>query len=196
MTEPPPVVRVTPRRFAEADTLDAFIAQATRNQDFWRAVHRTARIPAGLQTRAGEVGGSWHLLALVEDWCGDAVNTVPVIARLATYVPQCSLRVLRRDINPDLMDAHLTRGTRSIPVVMVLDHAFEERGWWGPRPGPLQEWYYTRGRTLERPERSLRMREWYARDRGVTTAAEVLAILEAGQDLVVRGDSSGGAPGS
>jgi hypothetical protein len=52
---------------------------------------------------------------LSEDWCGDAVNSVPYLARLAELAPNLDLRVLARDENPDLMDAHLTRGSRSIP---------------------------------------------------------------------------------
>jgi len=51
---------------------------------------------------------------LVEDWCGDAVNTLPVIGRLAEHASNIELRVVGRDANLDLMDAHLTNGSRSI----------------------------------------------------------------------------------
>ncbi len=166
-------------RFFGGQTLGAYIDAADRNQEFWRGVHRTARVPAGLTGRARTIPEVWHFLVLSEYWCGDAVNSVPQIARVCELIPGAHLRVLGRDANPDLMDAHLTRDTRSIPVVMVLDAAFLEHGWWGPRPRLLQEWFLEEGRLLEKPERSRRIREWYARDRGRSAQEEVLALVEA-----------------
>ena len=97
-----------------------------------------------------------------------------MIARLAEAAAM-DLRVLPRDANPDLMDAHLSSGTRSIPVVMVLDADFRVRAWWGPRPAALQRWY-----RYEPPsaERSRKKRAWYARDRGRTVLAEILDTVE------------------
>jgi ADP-heptose:LPS heptosyltransferase len=114
---------------------------------------------------------------MVEDWCGDAVNTVPHLARLAERAPNLDLRVVGREDNPDLMDAHLTNGSRSIPVVIALDSAFVEHGWWGPRPSELQLWATTVGKTMEKDERYRYVRTWYARDRGRTTLDEVVTLL-------------------
>lgn len=166
-------------RFLRGQTLESYIESAQRNQDFWRGVYRTARVAPDLSSRAALVAGDWNLLVLSEHWCGDAVNSVPVIARLAEAIPSCELRVLSRDENPDLMNAHLTAGTRSIPIVMVLDQEFTERGWWGPRPSWLQNWFLTEGCQMEKPDRSRQLREWYARDRGRSAQAEVLGIIEA-----------------
>ena len=43
------------------------------------------------------------------------MNTVPYLARLAESVPNIDMRLLTRDENPDLMDAHLNGTSRSIP---------------------------------------------------------------------------------
>jgi hypothetical protein len=48
------------------------------------------------------------------------------------------MRIVERDKNLDLIDAHLTGTSRSIPVIMLLDGDYVERGWWGPRPGPFR----------------------------------------------------------
>ena len=133
---------------------------------------------ADASARLDAVAGRWYFLVMVEDWCGDAVNTVPLLARLAELVPSFDLRIVGRDASPDLMDAHLTAGTRSIPVVMALDGSFSECGWWGPRPTELQEWVVAEGVQLEKAERYRKVRTWYARDRGRTTLDEVLQILE------------------
>lgn len=62
----------------------------------------------------------------MEDWCGNAVNTVPQVAALANAAPNLYLRRLGRNANLDLMDAHRTGGSRFIPVVILLDEFFRE----------------------------------------------------------------------
>src|SRR5690606_33269587 len=112
------------------------------------------------------------------DWCGDAINTVPLFDRLAQEAPNLELRLLGRDANPDLMDTHLTNGSRSIPVVMILDEEFRELAWWGPRPRPLQEWVLSEGLELPPEERYAEVRRWYARDAGRTTIEEIVSLME------------------
>lgn len=194
-TGPGSGTQVTAERYAAAPTFPAYLESVQKLRDFWGAVYRTARVGEDLQARVRGIPGTWHVLALSEDWCGDAVNALPVIARLLEANPAIDLRVLRRDENPDLMNAHLTHGTRSIPVVMVLDAGFRPRGWWGPRPGALQAWYYDEGQYLEPAERSRRKREWYARDRGATTAREVVELLEAAAAGLAEGSSRRGPGG-
>lgn len=165
-------------RFRGADTFDEMLAKAQQNGDLWSAIWQRARVPEEFLRRVAELEGKWHLLGLSEDWCGDAVNTVPVIAKLAALSPNLEFRVLARDQNLDLMDTHLTGTSRSIPVVMVLDEAYRERGWWGSRPAELQAWVLSTGRTMEKEARYQEVRRWYARDGGRTTLEEVVATLE------------------
>ena len=169
------------QRYAAALSIEDYVESTRKNTDFWRGVLRTARLPDDVAVRAGALTGTWYLLALSEDWCGDAVNTLPVVARLAEAIPDCELRILGRDANPDLMNAHLTNGTRSIPVVIAYDGTFEEIGWWGPRPSALQALFLEELRHLPKEERNKAVRTWYARDRGRTTVAEVLTLLSAGR---------------
>lgn len=168
-----------PRPAADAaPTLDAFLPTAEKNADLWRATVRLAKVPDEVVARVAALGGRYHLLVLSEDWCGDAVNSVPYAARLAELAPNLDLRVLPRDQNLDLMDAHLTNGSRSIPVVLVYDDAFAELGWWGPRPSELQAWVLGPGQALDKEARYKEVRTWYARDRGRSTLAELVALLE------------------
>ncbi len=165
-------------KWAAAISLEQFIDQAEQNQDIWKSMHDRARVPVEFAERLEELPAR-HLLVLVEDWCGDAFNSVPVIARLAEQHPRLELRVLRRDEHLDLMDLHLTGTSRAIPVVIVMNEDFEELGWWGSRPRPLQRWVTSpEARAMEPSDRYREVRRWYARDRGHTTLEEFTALLE------------------
>ncbi len=162
-------------RYLGAPEFEDMLASADKNADLWASVWRRAAVSEEYLRRVNAVGGAWHLLVLSEDWCGDAVNTVPVVAKLAALAPTLDLRVLARDENVDLMDAHLTGRSRSIPVVILLDAEFRERGWWGPRPGALQEWVLgPAGQALEKETRYREVRRWYARDAGRSTLEAVV----------------------
>jgi len=165
-------------RYRDAPTFETMLATVTKNVELWTAVWRHARVDDDHVRRVSALPGNWHLLVLSEDWCGDAVNTVPIVARLVERCPNVDLRVFARDENVDIMDAHLTGSSRSIPVIIALDEAYEERGWWGPRPTVLQRWVSGQGQLLEKTARYREARTWYARDRGRTTLEEVVSMLE------------------
>ncbi len=166
-------------RYCAARPFDRFLAEAEVNRDLWQAVSKRAVVSDFAVERVQALGGHWHLLVLADDWCGDAVNTLPVLARLADLADNLDLRVLPRDENPDLMDSHLSpRGARAIPVVMILDESFRERGWWGARPAELQRWVDETGSTISKTDRYREIRRWYARDKGATAVDEIIRIAE------------------
>lgn len=167
-------------RWAGALTFQQFLDASAEapNIELWRAVYRLARVPAWALELAGALPGRYRLVVLSEDWCGDAVNTVPVLAKLVEQTGNLELRLLGRDANPDIMDRYLTGTARSIPVVIVLTEDMRELGWWGPRPRALQQFVQERraagvDKKMLYPE----IRKWYARDRGETTVREVLEIV-------------------
>jgi len=77
-------------------------------------------------------------MVLTEDWCGDSAYSLPVIAEAARRSPLITLRILRRDENPDIMDLYLTRGARSIPKLVAFAEDGTELFTWGPRPAEAQ----------------------------------------------------------
>jgi hypothetical protein len=164
-------------RFEAAPTFGQYLETVETNRDLWVGLYQRVRLPQDLVDIARRCGGTWRMVVLSEDWCGDAANILPVVARFAEEVGW-DLRVLARDENPDLMDAHLTGGrSRSIPVVIVYDENFDELGWWGPRPSELQSWVTTEGASLAGGDRYKEVRRWYAKDRGRTTIAELLDVF-------------------
>lgn len=155
------------QRFETALPFSDYLETVEKHEDLWRGIYDRTQTPQTDIDAAQQIPGTWHLLALSEDWCGDAANILPVVARLTESLSNVDLRVLPRDENLDLMDAHLTNGkSRSIPVIMILDDNFVERAWWGPRPSQIQEWVMTEGMKMEPGPRYKQTRMFYARDKG------------------------------
>lgn len=156
---------------------EQFVSQAKENRALWEGVYRTAKIPQWALERACEHGKQVRLLVIAEDWCGDASNTVPVLARLGDLAGCLEMRMIPRDENPVLMDRYLTNGSRSIPIVIALDADFGELGHWGPRPAEIQAWVMEHKATVPSDERYKYVRRWYAKDQGKSTLRAVLALL-------------------
>jgi len=161
-------------------TWERYLAdEITEHRNLWEGVYRKSGTLEWAVEEFERMGRRWNLIAIAEDWCGDASNLVPIFARLAEASPLIDLRIVKRDEHPELMDLYLTNGSRSIPVVVIMDEAFQPVGRWGPRPAELQEFVITEKRAGERPASEIYKdaRRWYARDRGETTLREVLAIM-------------------
>lgn len=165
-------------RFLAGESFSEFVARPKKYSELWDALYKRAQVPEEILKRARMLRQPWHLLALSEDWCGDSINTLPLIAKLLDALPTADMRIVGRDANPDLMASHLTGISRSIPVIILLDNAYVEQAWWGPRPRPLQEWVIREGLALPKDERYREVRTWYARDHGLTTLNELLDMIE------------------
>ena len=155
-----------------AESFDSFVESSSAHKALWEGIYRIAKLPDWAVNVS--VPATRHLLVIAEDWCGDASNTVPIMARWAAAVPGVELRIIRRDQHPEVMDRYLTNGSRSIPIVIVLDENLREMGHWGPRPTVLQSWVMENRGTIPKTELYPKVRTWYARDRGETTLTEVL----------------------
>lgn len=78
--------------------------------------------------------GAIKVLALSEPWCGDCVENLPIVAKLASLYPCFDLLVFSRDDNLDIMDRYLTDGKRVIPVFVFFDEEGQEIGRFIERP--------------------------------------------------------------
>lgn len=159
-------------------SFEDFLPTADANDTIWASTWKRSRLTDDLAARAEALSGTWKLLALSADWCIDAANSLPHVARLTAETDGLELRLLERDDHLDLMDEHLTNGARSFPVVILLDAEGKERAWWGSRPADLQAWVTTVGKTLPSDDKYREIRTWYVRDRGRTTLHEIVSMIE------------------
>ena len=129
---------VTRERFLQGLTYEAFKAQMTRNRDRFDANERRLELdPADLAVFHG-LPRPLHVLVLAEDWCGDVIDNLPILGRLAAESGKLDLRIFLRDQNLDLMDQYLNQGQfRSIPVFVFFDEDVHEIGRFIERPASV-----------------------------------------------------------
>ena len=127
-------------RFASGKTYEGFKAAMTQNRERLEAAEQAVEIdPRDLAYFRSL--RSLHCLAIAEDWCGDVVANLPVVARLAQDVgPTFDLRCFSRAEAPDLVTAYLNRGRfESLPVLAFFDADWREVGVVIERPVAVTE---------------------------------------------------------
>ena len=75
------------QRFLAGESFSEFLHRPKTNSELWDALYKRATLSDESAARAARVRHPWHLLVLSEDWCGDSINTLPVIARLTEAQP-------------------------------------------------------------------------------------------------------------
>lgn len=120
---------------------------------------------------------NWVLIT--EPWCGDAAHSVPVIQLLSELNPSVHVEIQLRDSNSEI-DNYLTRGGKSIPVLIVRDETGKDLFHWGPRPAGCQEVFdklKEEGADFE--QQKIALQNWYNNDKGVSIQQELLEKFRA-----------------
>ena len=97
------------------------------------------------------------------------------------------LNIILRDENLGIMDQFLTNGTRSIPILIILDaKTLEVLNRWGPRPLELQKIVMdAKFNAINNPgeskgiwaEAKKKAQLWYSKDKSKTIQEEILNIM-------------------
>ena len=125
---------MTPQTWQNGLPLERYVDGMQRHQEATR--RRLARIALGPADRQAlaQLGQVRHALVMTEDWCGDSMLTVPILAAIVASLPAADLRLFPRGANPDLDAYFQARGITHIPVFTFLDAGFHELGTWVERP--------------------------------------------------------------
>ncbi len=131
---------VTRERFAQGMTYDEFKQQMTRNRERLEANERGVRLRPEDLAAFRNLPQPLNVLVLAEDWCGDVIDNLPVLARIAEESGKLNPRIFLRDQNLDLMDQYLKDGQfRSIPVFAFFDEQMNPLGHFIERPESVTE---------------------------------------------------------
>lgn len=131
---------ITKERFDQGMSYEAYKAQMTRNRERLEANEQAVELASADLAYFQNLPQSLNVVALAEDWCGDVINNLPVLGRLAAASGKLQVSIFLRDQNLDLMDQYLKDGQfRSIPVFVFFDENFRELGHWIERPARIHD---------------------------------------------------------
>lgn len=141
---------------------------------------KTFVIPEGVQEQISSLKSQLVFLTITESWCGDAAHSLPVINKIAGLNPNIDHKIVLRDEVPEIMDAFLTKGARSIPKVILWDVENKQIvGEWGPRPRVATEMVnaYKQEQGKLTPEFKQELQVWYNKDKGKGILQDTLDLL-------------------
>lgn len=100
----------------------------------WRAIYAKAAITGDQRTLLAGFTRRINVIALTGIWCGDCVQQLPLIARIAEANPRLmDVRYLDRDQHLDLQALVKVNGGNRVPVLLFCSEDYELVGWFGDR---------------------------------------------------------------
>ncbi|WP_299819496.1 thioredoxin family protein [uncultured Pontibacter sp.] len=161
------------------DHSEAMVEYTRMNMQRMRRVEKTTVLQDEMVQKMLSLQTPMVWVILTEAWCGDAAQNIPAIVKVADASPVVEVKLLLRDENPEIMDAYLTNGGRSIPKLIAL-HAdtLQVLGTWGPRPATAQE-LVLEAKQKDTPfqEMAEKLHGWYAKDRSNTLQQEFTRLV-------------------
>ena len=129
---------VTPERFAQgltyADYMNQIKVNKGRMEEYYGNFQVTPEETRALRDLAQRADGPTSMLVLCEDWCGDVVRGLPVLARIAE-AGGLEMRVFPRDEHHDIMNEFLKNGQwMSIPTAVFYSRDHQYICHWIERP--------------------------------------------------------------
>lgn len=178
--------------FERGQTFGEFVGKATARREGWLRLQREADVSPALLARARAVGGTWQLLVIAIDRCGDSMNSVPYAARLADSVPGLSLRIVQPNDGRAVQESHRSLdGRTATPTLVLLDAAGNDVGCLVELPAPLRQWNHKHRTVVSDDSLHAYRNSFYAKDRGQSLTAELVELLEAAKAGTPRCDRQG-----
>ena len=118
-----------------------------------------------------------HWVLITEPWCGDAAHIVPVIYQMAVLNPNIDLEIQLRDSGSEI-DKYLTKGSKSIPILIVRNTEGKDLFVWGPRPvGANIVFDELKKNEADFETIKLALQNFYNKDKAKETQQEIVALL-------------------
>ncbi|WP_111308507.1 thioredoxin family protein [Confluentibacter sediminis] len=150
------------------------------NNSRMRRWDKTIKVPQNIGKKVKSFKEKVTWLVIAESWCGDAAHVLPVLNKLAELNNHIDLRVVLRDENPELMDAFLTAGARSIPKMIVIEKisggVLET---YGPRPSEATAYvnrFKAKYGTIT-SEFKEDLQHWYNTNKGLNVMEDIVEML-------------------
>jgi hypothetical protein len=176
--------------FTSGPNQSPIMVQYTEINEFrMKRLDRTTVLTDEILSILSSIQSPLIFLSITEAWCGDGAQILPVIDKIASGSSLIEHKLIFRDEHPDIIDAFLTNGARSIPIIIVLDaNTLEVLGHWGPRPETAQAMVMDAKLAAEnvdsedlkkqiKLDSQSALQSWYARDKTKSIQLEFGAFL-------------------
>src|SRR5437773_11701198 len=87
---------ITPEFWAQAQSLEDYVNTMTQYQSEMRKRLDYVRLSPEQRQPFARLELVRYVLVTTEDWCGDAVFNIPIVARIVEALPRAKLRVIAR----------------------------------------------------------------------------------------------------
>ncbi len=121
--------------FNKSQPLDEYIYKMKNNQENLQSIYKSFQLPKN-DERLEKLKDSAYskVLVITEDWCGDAMMNIPILKHISEKL-NIEARAFHRDDDTHLIDHYLTMGkSRSIPIFIFMNDAFEQLTVWALEP--------------------------------------------------------------
>src|SRR5689334_8097840 len=115
------------QQFERAFPYDRYLATGNDEQRRrWQQVDQTGGLTDAQSQLIRSFTRQMKVLVISGIWCGDCVQQVPLIRRIADANPsRVDLRIIDRDANPELRDRVRINAGQRIPVAIFMAEDFE-----------------------------------------------------------------------
>ncbi len=173
---------VTPQRFEQGFTYPDYIAQIKINKARFEGFYDNFQVrpeeAAALKSLTERPDGPAKMLVLGEDWCGDVIRGMPVLARVAEATGW-EMRVFPRDEHHDIMNEFLKNGEwMSIPVAVFYTRDHRYICHWIERPEVAEQEIHEIEEAIRRENPEINDQD-FGRERRTRTAARAEAWQQA-----------------
>jgi hypothetical protein len=143
--------------------------------------NKTSKVSEALEQLLLQVNQPQVWVVITEAWCGDGAQSIPHLAKLADLNPLITIKIVLRDEHPDLMDAYLTKGNRSIPKLVAMTADLQQELFtWGPKPKYLLDLHAAFKQNSEGRSYSDFLEEvhlWYAKNKLKDLESEIYPLI-------------------
>ena len=170
-------------------TFADFLSAAKARREGWLKMADSARVDDALLARARAVGGTWKLLVVAIDRCGDSMNSVPYLAKLAELVPGIDLRIVLPVNGRTVQETHKSLdGRNATPTIVLLDANGNDMGCIVELPREIRQWAHGVRASVSSDSLHAGIAAFYAKDRGKGITTEAVEMLEAAKQGKPRCD--------
>ncbi|GGX17814.1 thioredoxin family protein [Aquimarina muelleri] len=169
---------VTKKETTGKEHTDARINLTKLNASRMRRLDKTIILSEKDINAFKEISKKQTWLVLIESWCADGAQTIPILNKIAEVMPNIDLKIVLRDENIVLMNQFLTNGTQSIPKLIIADQHNNVLNSWGSRSKAATElvaaYKKEHGKIDDTFKKNLQM--WYNNDKGKSIIKDILEL--------------------